>query len=334
MPKNKKPTIYDVAKLSGVSISTISRVLNSPDKVNSETRDRVLLVIDELGFVPKAEARARALQQIGRIGVITPYFTEPSFVQRLRGIAGALSNVNYELVIYTVDSSNSLEDYLSSIPFTGSLDGLVIMSLPVREQEVQRLIEHGLETVLIEFDHPGLNCIEIDDFHGGQMAASYFINKGHRRIAFLGDKEPHDFSIHPAGMRLKGFRQTLQEAGVPLPEEYVQLVTNTPYEVMQTARGLLGLPTPPTAIFTASDIEALNILKVARELGYKVPDQLAVIGFDDIDFAEYADLTTIRQHLDESGRLAVEILLARIANPGRPPQHVSLPLNFIERQTA
>ena len=104
MPSRKKsPTIYDVAELSGVSISTISRVLNSPDKVNSETQKRVMEAIDQLGFVPKAEARARAMQSTNRIGVITPFFTAPSFVQRLRGVASRLSRENYELLIYPVD---------------------------------------------------------------------------------------------------------------------------------------------------------------------------------------------------------------------------------------
>jgi LacI family transcriptional regulator len=178
-----------------------------------------------------------------------------------------------------------------------------------------------------------LNCIEIDDFHGGQMAAQHLLGKGHKRIAFVGDKEPHDFEIHPAGMRLKGFQDALKKARVNIPNEYVRLFANTQEHAMQATRELLSLPIPPTAIFAAADIQALSVLKTAREIGIKIPEQLAVIGFDDIDSAEYLDLTTIRQHLDESGKLAVEILLARIADPSRPPQHVNLPLNLIERKT-
>jgi LacI family transcriptional regulator len=126
----KTPTIYDVAQKAGVSITTVSRVLNAPDKVNPETRERILTAIDALGFTPKAEARARALRQTGRIGVITPFFTAPSFVQRLRGIASALTKENYELVIYAVESAAHLASYLASLPLTGNLDGLIIMSLP------------------------------------------------------------------------------------------------------------------------------------------------------------------------------------------------------------
>src|SRR5512138_3507187 len=151
---NKKPTIYDVAKHAGVSITTVSRMLNEPERVNSETRKRVLASIDLLGFVPKAEARARAMQKNGRIGVITPFLTAPSFIQRLRGIAGALSPKNFELVIYTIDSTERLLRYLSTLPLTGNLDGLIILSLPVGDADVQRFIEHELPTVLVEYPHP------------------------------------------------------------------------------------------------------------------------------------------------------------------------------------
>jgi DNA-binding LacI/PurR family transcriptional regulator len=330
----KAPTIYDVAELSGVSISTISRVLNASDKVNAETRTRVFHAIDKLGFVPKAEARARALQKSGRIGVVTPFFTAPSFVQRLRGIAGALSKVNYELVIYTVDSTERLQGYLASLPLTHNIDGLVIMSLPVGESEARRLIEHQIPTVLIEYPHPELNSVEIDDVEGGRLAAQYLLRKGHRRIAFLGDTDLPEYAIHPVSRRLVGFRQALTQAGIAIPEQLVRLAPYTQEQTHLVASELLNLPEPPTAIFAATDFQALGALKAARQLQVRVPEDLAVIGFDDLDLAEYADLTTVRQHLDESGRLAVEILLSHIADPSRPSQHVHIPLSIIERATA
>ncbi len=333
MPVAKKPTIYDVAERAGVSITTVSRMLNAPDKINPKTRERVLAAIDALGFVPKAEARARAMRQTGRIGVITPFFTAPSFIQRLRGIAEALSPKHYELVVYTVYSTDQLQGYLSTLPLTGNLDGLIILSLPVDDAEVHRLIEHGLTTVLIEYPHPELNCVEIEDVEGGQIAAMHLLKKGHRRIAFLGDTDLPEYAIHPVSLRLSGFRQGLEEVGIELPEAFVRLAPYSQEQTRQVAIELLNLPEPPTAIFAATDFQALGVLKVARQLDIKVPEQLAVIGFDDLDMAEYADLTTICQHLDESGRLAVEILLAQIAAPSRPPRHVKIPLTLIERST-
>ena len=335
MPKKKKPTIYDVAKLSGVSISTISRVLNAPDKVNSNTHKRVMDAIDRLGFIPRAEARARALQNTARIGVLTPFFTAPSFVQRLRGVASALSKANYELVIYPVDSIDHLQGYISSIPLMQNIDGLIIMSLSLEDHDAQRLSNNGMETVLIEYSHPELNSILINDLHGGRLVAEHLVSKGHKTFAFLGDIEPPEkFAIHPVKSRLAGFKQVLQEAGFSLPKAYIRSCPYTQKESRQAALELLNLPKPPTAIFAASDIQALSVMKVARQLNIKIPDDLAIVGFDDIDVAEHVDLTTIRQHLDESGRLAAEILLARISEHGRPLQHINLPLNLIERLTA
>jgi LacI family transcriptional regulator len=332
-PAKKIPTIYDVAELSGVSISTISRVLNASDKVNAETRARVFRAIDKLGFVPKAEARARALSRTSRIGVVTPFFTAPSFVQRLRGVAGALSKANYDLVIYTVDSADRLRGYLASLPLTGNIDGLVIMSLPIGDSEAHRLLEHNIPTVLIEYPHPDLNSVEIDDVEGGRLAAQYLIKKGHRRVAFLGDTDLPEYAIHPVSLRLMGFRQALTEAGITIPEQLVRLAPYTQEQTRQVASELLSLAEPPTAIFAATDFQALGVLKAARQLQVRVPNDLAVIGFDDLDMAEYADLTTIRQHLDESGRLAIEILLSHIADPSRLSQHVHIPLSLIERAT-
>jgi len=329
----KVPTIFDVSELSGYSISTISRVINNPEKVNDEPRRKINDAIDQLGFVPKAEARARALRFNGRIGVITPFFTAPSFVQRLRGIAGCLSKENFDLVIYTVDSNNRLQSYLSSLPLTGNLDGLVIMSLPVNDIDVKRLIDLKLPTVLIEYPHPLLNSVEIDDVEGGRLATEYLINKGHRRIAFLGDSDLPEYSIHPVSFRLKGFRQALKAANIEVPESFIRLAPYSQEQARQVAKELIDLPDPPTAIFAATDFQALGVIKAARQLGIKVPDELAIIGVDDLDMSEFEDLTTIRQHLDESGRLAIEILLSHIADSTRPVQHVYLPLTVVERLT-
>lgn len=331
---NKKPTIYDVANHAGVSITTVSRMLNDSDKVNADTRRKIIAAIDALGFIPKAEARARAMQQNGRIGVITPFFTAPSFIQRLRGIAGAISPNNFELVIYTVESTDQLQRYLATLPLTGNLDGLIVISLQISDDEAARLVNHHLPTVLIEYPHASLNCVEINNVDGGRMAANYLLQKGHRRIAFLGDTDLPEYAIHPVSLRLSGFRQALTAEGLDLPDNLVRLAPYTQEQTRQVAKELLSLPHPPTAVFAATDFQAFGVLKAAKSLGVSVPDQLAVVGFDDLDMAEYADLTTICQHLDESGRLAVEILLNQMQAASPLPRHVQLPLNIIERKTA
>jgi LacI family transcriptional regulator len=333
MGNKHSPTIYDVATAAKVSISTVSRVLNNPDKVNDETRTTVLETINKLGFVPKAEARARALKEFRRIGVLTPFFTAPSFVQRLRGAASALQSTSYELIIFTVDSASALNNYLETLPLTGNLDGLIVISLQFNDRYASQLVDHGLQTVLIEYPQRLLSSVEIDDVAGGRMAAEYLLHKGHRKVGFAGDTTAApDFGVHPISLRLRGFRQGMQDAGLRLKEENILLV---PYDVESTrqkAREFLS-SWQPTAMFAATDLQAVGVLRAARDLGLRVPQDLAVLGFDDLDVAEYVGLTTIRQQLDESGCVAVELLLSRLLDPARSIQHVQLPLTLVERET-
>jgi DNA-binding LacI/PurR family transcriptional regulator len=327
-------TVYDVAREAEVSIATVSRVLNSPGKVNEATRRRVLSAIDALGFVPKAEAAARARKGSGRIGVLTPFLTFPSFVERLQGVASSLLDTPYEMVVYNVDSSARRDTYLSTLAVTRRLDGLVVMALPFDDVMAHRLMAHKLETVLIEAARPSFSSVEIDDEAGGRMAAEYLLERGHRRCAFVGDKDLPDYAIRPSDWRLAGYRKALGDAGVSLPEDYIALAPHGVEPVRQVTHRLLDLPEPPTAIFAASDLQAMRILKAARERGIAVPDQLAVIGFDDLEMSDYVGLTTVRQPLRESGRVAVEVLLGRLADRTRPMQHVRLPLTIVKRQTA
>jgi DNA-binding LacI/PurR family transcriptional regulator len=327
-------TVYDVAKKAKVSIATVSRVINSSGKVNEATRERVLSAIDSLGFVPKAEAVARARKASGRIGVLAPFFTYPSFVERLQGVASSLADSPYELVVYSVDSAARRDTYLSSLAVTRRLDGLIVMALPFDDVMAHRLITHNLETVLIEAGRPQFSSVEIDDEAGGRLAAEYLLEKGHRRCAFVGDEDLPDYAIHPSEWRLAGYRKALQDASVPLTNDYIALAPHGLEQARQLAHRLLDLPEPPTAFFAPSDMQAMGILKAARERGLSVPDQLAVIGFDDLEISDYIGLTTVRQPLKESGRVAVELLLARLADRARPVQHVRLPLTVIKRQTA
>ena len=327
-------TVYDVAESAKVSIATVSRALNSPEKVNEATRARVLAAIDRLGYVPKAEAAARARKDHGRIGVLAPFLTYPSFVQRLRGVATALCDSPYELVVYYVDSLARLEGYLASLTVTRRLDGLILMALPMSAGGAHRLLSAGIEAVLVEHASQNLNSIEIDDVAGGRLAAEHLLSLGHRRLGFIGDAELPDYAIRNSERRLMGYRAEIENAGYALPEAYVGLAAHGLEPARKQAHRLLALPEPPTAIFAHSDTQAMGILKAARERSLNVPRDLAVIGFDDVDIADFVGLTTIHQPLEESGRVAVDLLLARLANPSRPPQHITLPLTLVRRETA
>lgn len=331
--RNSPPTIYDVAKLSGLSIATISRVLNSPERVSESSRQKVMAAIDELGFVPNAEARARVMQNTGRIGVITPFFTSPSFTDRLRGVAGALSNSRYELVVYTVDSMDRLNGYLSSLPLTGNLDGLIVMSLPVDYISAQRLVSNQIETVLVETEHPNFSSILVDDYAGGRLAAQHLIEQGHTRLGYVYFSQHPEYSIHPEIQRFAGFRETLAAQGIILAPENIQHVPVSRQGVLEKLRELFVSDNRPTALFVPSDDLAIRVMHIAREYGLHTPQDLSVIGFDGIDIAEHIDLTTVNQSLSRSGQVAVELLLGRLADPSRPMQQVQIPVRLDVRGT-
>lgn len=331
-------TIYDVANEASVGIGTVSRVLNASEQVNPETRARVLAAIDKLGFVPKFEALARARKQLGRIGVLTPFFTSDSFVDRLRGVVAALTSLPYELVLYDVASEAQRDGYLTNLALTHRVDGLIAIGLPFETATALRLLTHKLPTVVIvpasNIIHPALTQIIHDDAAGGRMAAEYLLARGHQRLGFVGDTDVPAFTGTTSDLKLNSFRRTLQQAGVTLPNEYVGLAAFGMEPACQQAHAMLALPVPPTAIFAGSDTQALGVIRAARERGLRVPDDLAVMGFDDIEHAEFFGLTTIDQQLNTSGRRAVELLLALLVEGEQPAQHIELPFRLMKRATA
>jgi len=256
----------------------------------------------------------------------------PSFVQRLRGVA-TLADAAYEMVIYNVESAARRDGYLSTLPVTRRLDGLIIMALPFGDDAAQRLRAHDLETVMIEYAHPFFSSVEIDDVAGGEMVTRYLIVRGHRGFGFIGDSEVPDYAIYTSEKRLVGYQRILAEAGFGLSPEYLRLGRHGLQEARRLAAELLDLPDPPTAIFAPSDTQAMGVLRAARDRGVAVPSDLAVVGFDDVEVADYIGLTTVRQPLEESGRVAVDLLLARLVNHARPVQHVTLPLEIVTRET-
>jgi LacI family transcriptional regulator len=330
-------TIYDVAKRAGVSIATVSRVLNSPDRVAEETRTLVLTAIDELGFVPKFEARTRARKQIGRIGVLTPHFTADSFVDRLRGVGAGLAGLPYELVVYDVTTPAQRDGYLTSLALTHQVDGLIIIGLPFDETMASRLLTHRMPIVQIgtlaqpfsdRFDR-----IVTDDESAGRIAAAHLLARGHRRVGYVGTGVQPDVAPDFGTTNLDGFRQALALAGVPLPNTYVSLAPFGLEQARQQAYQLLALANPPTAIYAASDTQAIAVISAARERGLNVPQDLAVIGFDDIEIAEFIGLTTVGQPLKEAGRLAVELLLRQMLNQEHTQQQIEMPLTLKQRTT-
>ena len=328
------PTIYDVAAKAGVSISTVSLALNAPSRVRGETLDRINDAIDDLGFVPKTEAVTRARRGVGRIGVIAPFTTYPSFSRRLNGVLGALRGLNYEAVTY--DHEGAATSLLASLPLSQRLDGLIVMSLPLSDQVTERLNDRHLTTVLVELERPGFSAVAIDNVAGGSMVAELLVGKAHTRFGFVGEggtkPHPHD-RVLQAEARMLGFRVALEQHGCELPDAGVRLVGRDLDWATQAAGDLLDAEDRPTAIFAHDDLFASGVLRAAHSRGIRVPEELAVVGFDDSELAEHLELTSVRQPFEESGQVAAEMLLAQLRDPKRSLQHVTLKLTLVERAT-
>ena len=333
MPGKAESTIYSVASHAGVSISTVSRFLNTPDKVNAEKARRIRSSIDLLDYFPHGHAGMRVHRSMRRIAVLTPFFPSPSFVQRLKGMTGVLRESRCEMVVCAVDSPEQLAEYLRSISLLRRFDGMIIMSMHVGEEETRRLIEDDLHVVMIESVNPRFTCVEADNVLGGRLAARCFLEKGYLPCAFIGEQTSLPYSLQPGNTRLAGYREALQDAGHPLAPELIRTGKVSVEDACRMAGELLDLPERPRAVFAMSDLQAIGVLKEARKRGIAVPHDLAVLGFDDIEAAGFMELSTVSQALEESGRVAAQLLMDRIREPHRPLQRVHLDVRVVERGT-
>lgn len=333
MVSREGSTIYDVAKAAGVSISTVSRCLNAPDKVNPRTLEAVKAAIDRLGYIAHGNTGPKKSRHVGRIGVLAPFFPAPSFVQRLQGIAQVLHRSNTEMIVYSVDSPDQLSEYLHSVPFTKRIDGLVIMSMRIPEAAAERIARSGLPVVMIELADPRFPSIVADNVRGGELAGLHFAERGYAPCAFLGEAAVPPYSLQPSEARRKGFQSALSAAGIPLEDAYLREGTLELENARLLAGQLMDMARPPRAIFAMSDIQAFGAIKAARDRALRVPEDIAILGFDDIEAADYMELSTVSQRLTESGRLAAEILTAKIADPARSYGNLALEVSLVLRKT-
>ncbi|NCC65279.1 MAG: LacI family transcriptional regulator, partial [Spirochaetia bacterium] len=201
----RRPTIYDVAREAGVSPATVSRVLNTPSLVNEKKRKKILEVIEDLQFIPKAEAVAKARQRYKRIAVVAPFFTEPSFMERLKGISSVLSSEHYELVLYAVESYEELLGYIDLIVSTKQVDGLICLSLNLDKEISLKIQKACLAVCCVEQRHPLFDSVCIDNHEGGRLCAKLLYDRGCRSPAFVGEASSKSFVTHASQQRLDGF---------------------------------------------------------------------------------------------------------------------------------
>lgn len=270
------------------------------------------------------------------VAVIAPFFTRPSVLERLRGINESLADSQYELTVYNVETIERRNTCMRDVPRRERADGVLIISLSPQDADLPALQNANVPIVLIDANHPGLtlmNRVVVDDVAGACVATQHLIDLGHRRIGYISDLLETPFNFTSSRFRLQGYQQALASAGIAYWPEYHVQGEHGRAQARQMAHHLLKLPERPTAIFAASDTQAFGALEAARDLKIQVPEELSIIGYDDIEVAEYLGLTTIRQLLYESGIRGVHLLLERLENPQAEPVEEILPTELIVRRT-
>jgi DNA-binding LacI/PurR family transcriptional regulator len=331
--RRRAPTIRDVARHADVGVGTVSRVLNDSPRVSAGTQDRVREAIAALGYRRSSTARNLALGRSHAIGVVAPFFTSASVTERLRGVVGRLSERGYDVVLFAVETLRQRADAFGDFARHDRLDGLIVISLPLADHEVQALRADGMPVVLVDVGHPLLAHVLIDNVAGGELATEHLLAKGHRRIGFVGDTPSGPFGFTSSERRHEGYGRALDRAGIALSPELQRYSAFGRNEARALGDALLRLDEPPTAIFAASDVQAIGILQAARELGRRVPEDVAVIGFDDIEMAAALELTTVRQPLLQTGARGADLLLAALESGDDRPVEEFQPLVVVERRT-
>jgi LacI family transcriptional regulator len=332
----KKVTIKDVAKRTGLSISTISLVINNRGNISEETRKKVLRAIEELGYYPARSARNLASRTTGNIGFILTeeHFSrvEPFYTKVFLGTEFEARQYNYYILLTTVPNQFS-KRAIPRFLLEQNVDG-VIFAGKVSHRYIEYVESNNLPYILVDYDIPGrkVSAVMIDNVEGGRIAVEHLINLGYRKIAFIGGDIKHP-SIRG---RFEGYRKAHEEGGVGYDERGV--VVDEPdtrikdgYSAMRKILSRFR----PDAVFAANDAMAIGCLKYLKESGVKVPDDIALVGFDDIEHCSHIEprLTTIRVYKEELGAIAVKRLVEMIKNPGSGINRVYARVKLVVRDS-
>ncbi len=332
----KRLTLEEVGKLAGVSRATVSRVINNPDGVTPELRERVKRVIAETGYRPNLVARSLVSNRSNLLGLIIPsvaqmLFTDPYFPALIQGISQACNANDYTLSLFIFHSPADKEQVFNRALNTGLLDGLIMAVDHFDDPFLERLITHGLPFVYV--GHPSqtarVSYVDVDNSVSVMLAVKHLIRLGYRRIAHIAAPDHTAAGID----RLQGYMNALTDAGHPIDPNliaYGDFKQDSGYTAMHQL-----LHQKPDAVFVASDTMAIGAMQAIKEVGLRIPEDIAMIGFDDLPPAIHATppLTTIRQPVQRTGTVAVEMLLDIIETGPEPPRHVILPTELIIRST-
>ena len=325
-------TIADVAERAGVGIGTVSRVLNNSPNVSDATRERVLDAINDLDYRPSNLARALSRGTTNTIGIVVPFFTEPSFVERLRGVNSVVNESEWDIVLFSIESRSQRDERVGSMPRRDIAAAYLIVSLPLSDEERRRFVESKVPTVHLDGETEGIQSYPVDNELGGYIAGRHLTELGHRRLAFVGDPDDAPFRYSPAAARIRGFRRALAEVGATCQFGQVRNGPEGRADARRVTGDMLAGSEGPTAVFASSDVQAVGVMEGIRARGLDIPGDVSVMGFDNIDLASYIGLTTVDQELFESGRLAADWLLCALrTGDAPPPDRYQMPIRLVQR---
>jgi LacI family transcriptional regulator len=329
-------TIYDIAREAKVGLGTVSRVLNNSGSVTPETRKRVLDVVKRLHYQPHTYAQRLARRNSETLAAIIPFFSTYFFAEVLHGVQDRASELGYDLVLYGVSHAEQADAHVSQALKRGKVDGILFFSMKLPPDAVPRLRDSGLPVVLVDTSLPEFDSISVANAEGAYNAVNHLIHLGHRSIGMINASPVST----PAAERLSGYRRALQDQGIPFSEDLVRTGRNTKVDGFNREAGYEAMiefvkmgSGMPRAFFISSDIQAMGAISALEEKGLKVPEDVAIVGFDDIELASHIGLTTMRQPMYQMGALAVDRLVKRMATPGMEILHTRFSPTLIVRES-
>jgi DNA-binding LacI/PurR family transcriptional regulator len=331
MASAHRVNIAEVATAAGVSVGTVSRVLNESPNVREMTRRRVTEVIKRLNYRPSKTAASLSRGSSRTVVILVPFLTRPSVVARLASAIRVFDDHGFDTLVRTVETAAQCDRHVAALSARDEADGAVVLSLRLNRVHLEALRSSRLPLTMVDTEAPGVPSTIVDDVRGGWLATEHLISLGHRRIAFVGDGRGCDLRFVSTRRRLLGYRRALEHHGLAYDPALVRLGQHSAASAAALTTRLLALAEPPTAIFASADTLAIGVLAAADQAGRAVPADLSVIGFDDLDAAAQLGLSTIHQPLAESGEHGGSRLCALIGGQPVGRLREELPLTVVAR---
>jgi len=314
-------TIEDVAAQAGVSVATVSRALRDLPNVAPTTRERVVAVARELDYQPDPAAARLATGRTTTVALAVPHPISWYFSQVVAGADAVLASAGYGLLLYAVDSADGRHRVVSEcVPSRRRVDGVILVELALADDEVDELASASAAVVTIGSHTPHFDAVTIDNYGAARLAARHLIGLGHRRLALIGGGPDAGLDFSVPSQRREGF---LAEVAEYLPEHPPSHEQSGGFSFdggVEAMERLLAAPDRPTGVFAMSDEMAMGAMKAVRDAGLRCSEDVSIIGIDDHDLADFAGLTTIRQHVVDHGAVAARLLLRRLAEPEAPTE--------------